>query len=141
MQARLSLQKALFSKWMEPCVSRGIFRLHKPCIYLCRGNITETQHLLNIGKLSAVFKQVRRKRLSKCVRCDILLNPCHIGIMLYNFPKALTGQMLTVHVGKKLVRFGIQHYCRPHIFKIIRKTSDRTLIHGDNAFLTTCIQV
>ncbi len=76
---------------VEPGVSRGILVFNKLRIHLCGGYIGVTQHFLNILKLRAVFKQMRRKRMAQSVRGYILFNSRLFGIMFYNFPKALAG--------------------------------------------------
>ena len=59
-------------------------------IYLSRGNVRVSEHFLNRMQVSAIFKQMRGKRMAQSMRRDGFFNMRFLLIRFNYLPKALT---------------------------------------------------
>ena len=52
------------------------------CVDLCGSDGTVSEHLLNIPNIDVFFKQQRSKRMSEHMRCDMLIDPSVLGVVI-----------------------------------------------------------
>ena len=79
------------------------------------GNIRMTKHLLNGMKVSAVFQQVCRKGVAQHMWCDILFDICLFLVVFDDFPKALAGHTLAIHIDEQSFLLVISDYALPNM--------------------------
>ena len=71
---------------------------HQLRIHMGRRYILMPEHLLDRMYIRAVLQKVRREGVPKGVGSDILFNPRHFLIMLYDLPEPLSGHVLPADV-------------------------------------------
>ena len=59
------------------------------------------EHFPDRMYIRAVFQKVRGEGMAESVGSDILFNPRHFLIMLYDFPETLTGHMFAADVDEE----------------------------------------
>ena len=110
---------------------------HQLRINLHRAYIPMPEHLLDRMYIRAVLQKVRREGVPKGVGSDILFNPRHFLIMLYDFPKTLSGHMFATYVHEE----GLLTWAQDHLWSyqsdIITEGFDRRRIHWDEPFRIT----
>ena len=74
---------------------------HQLRINLRRDYIPMSQHIPDRMYIRAVFQQVRGEGVPKGVGSDILFNPRHLLIMLYDLPETLSGHMFATDVDEE----------------------------------------
>ena len=59
------------------------------------------EHLLDRMYIRAVLQKVRGEGMTEGVGSDVLFNPRHLLIMLYDFPETLSGHMFAADVDEE----------------------------------------
>ena len=72
---------------------------HDLCVHLGRGDVGVTHHLLNYLELRAIFQQQSGKGMAQGMGSNVLIDTSLFGVLLDDFPKALTGQARAIHIG------------------------------------------
>ena len=94
-----------------------------------------SQHFLNGTQVSTIFQQVGRKGMPQRMRCNLLLDPSQILIMLDDLPKALPGHPGAIHIDKEGTFVWLLDELRPYMIDVIGQSPDRRGIKGNNTFL------
>ena len=93
-----------------------------------------SQHFLNRQQICAVFQQMGGKGMAQCVRCDLLLNPGHILVMLDDLPKSLAGHTRTIHINEKSAFLRLFDQLWTNMFDIVAQSPDRRGIKRNDPF-------
>ena len=110
---------------------------HQLRINLHRAYISMPEHFPDRMYIRAVFQKVRGEGMAESVGSDILFNPRHFLIMLYDFPEALTGHMFAADVDEEGLLVWVQDHLRSYQRDIITEGFDGGRIHWDEAFRIT----
>ena len=87
------------------------FRNTKIQIDLCGGNIRMSKHFLHTLYVRSILQHMCGKRMSQCMRRDIMLDSGFLCISLQNFPESLSAHGFTGTVGKKTLRLIFFYKC------------------------------
>ena len=95
-----------------------------------------SQHFLDRPQIRPIFQQMGRKGVAERMRRNLLFDSGLLLIVLDDFPKALPGHTLAVHIDKKGRLRLVFHQLRAYIPQIVAQRLDCRGIEGNDALFS-----